>query len=557
MKPPELTTWRISRLHNLLLSRCFAVPKLQRNFVWDAARAAKLMDSVYRDMPIGSIFLWEMDRKSANLIRQSADVLPSFYNGNPKIWFVIDGQQRLSVIHQAFEGEVRQNDAGRNIDFGRLCFLVHPDQEQDFPPRIVYRKPVDGEIVPIHDILSPDWKRRMPSHANWFLAKVAKCRDQLLKYEVPVVVIRSASLEEIGEVFIRVNSQGMRITSADRAIALMGKLDVRAMAQELRQKVRDDVFTIGSIDPILMGFNLVAEKQVADGDPPKLDVMAHRWSRRIERDDKARDDFKKRWNKYQKAFLAAVQYLHVQFPIYDASYLPSANMLATLAVFFFHHPGQPDKYQRDEIRKWFWATGVGKRYSGGGYHRNLVSDAKLFQSLAQGSKRRFAFLDRLDPVLDIQSEEYNSSSARTRAFFCLLAKQGPRYLENGEEIPLGPSVVDQASLKHRHHVFPRAQLTRHFQPRAFNSLCNICFLVSRDNEMIGKKLPRKYLATYQSAGRRYFARVMKSHLIPAGKDGAVWEHGVVRAFKLFRSQRLALICKAFEKEAGIKLFRKG
>jgi hypothetical protein len=33
-------------------------------------------------------------------------------------------------------------------------------------------------------------------------------------------------------------------------------------------------------------------------------------------------------------------------------------------------------------------------------------------------------------------------------------------LENGEEIPLGPSVVSQASLKHRHHVFPRAHLMR-------------------------------------------------------------------------------------------------
>lgn len=556
MKPPELMKWKISKLHHLLLKRCFAVPKLQRNFVWDAGRSAKLLDSIYRDMPIGSIFLWEMDRKSANLIRQSADVLPSFHNGNSKIWFVIDGQQRLSVIHQAFEGQVRPNDAGRDIDFGRLCFLVHPDTEQDFPPRIVYRKPVDRELVPIRDILSPDWKRRMPSQAKWFLAKAKTCREQVLKYQVPVVVIRSATLDEIGEVFIRVNSQGMRITSADRAIALMGKLDVRAMAQELRQKVRDDVFAIGSIDPILMGFNLVSEKQVTDGDPPKLDVMAHRWSRRIERDDKVRDAFKKLWSRYQKAFLAAVQYLHGQFPVYDASYLPSANMLSTLAVFFFHHSGQPNKYQRSEIRKWFWATGVGKRYSGGGYHRNIVSDAKLFQSLAQGTKRRFAFPDRLDPVLDIQSEEYNSSSARTRAFFCLLANQGPRYLENGEEIPLGPSVVDQASLKHRHHVFPRAQLKRHFQPRAFNSLCNICFLVSRDNEMIGKKLPRKYLANYQLTGRRYFARVMRSHLIPVGKDGAVWEHGVVRAFKLFRSQRLALICKAFEKEAGIKLFRK-
>ena len=49
----------------------------------------------------------------------------------------------------------------------------------------------------------------------------------------------------------------------------------------------------------------------------------------------------------------------------------------------------------------------------------------------------------------------------------------------------------------------------------------------------------------------------KNCSISVGKDGAVWEHGVVRSFKHFRSQRLALICKTFEKEAGIKLFRKG
>jgi uncharacterized protein with ParB-like and HNH nuclease domain len=78
MKPPTLAERSIRRLHNDLLARRFAVPKLQRNFVWDPGRAAKLLDSIYRKMPIGSLFLWEMDRKSANLIRQSADVLPSF-----------------------------------------------------------------------------------------------------------------------------------------------------------------------------------------------------------------------------------------------------------------------------------------------------------------------------------------------------------------------------------------------------------------------------------------------------------------------------------------------
>src|SRR5438552_1961549 len=278
MKPPTLKKMTIRALRGHLLARRFAVPKLQRNFVWDPGRAAKLLDSMYRDMPIGSLFLWEMDRKSANLVRQSAEVLPSFNSINKHIWFVIDGQQRLSVIHQAFEAQVRKNDAGRDIDFSRLCFVVHPDRDQENPSRVVYRKPVDRQFIPIHDILAPDWKRKMPSQARGFLAKIRGCRRRLLNYPVPVVTVRSATLDEIGEVFIRVNSQGMRITSADRAIALMGKLDVRAMAQELRQRVRDEVFFLGAVDPILMGFNLISERPGLNADPPKLEAMARRWS---------------------------------------------------------------------------------------------------------------------------------------------------------------------------------------------------------------------------------------------------------------------------------------
>lgn len=557
MKPPTLKLLRIRTLRRHLLARRFAVPKLQRNFVWDPGRAAKLLDSIYKDMPIGSLFLWEMDRKSANLIRQSAEVLPSFNGANKHIWFVIDGQQRLSVIHQAFEAQVRQNDAGRDIDFGRLCFVTHPYRDQKNPSlRVVYRKPVDRQFIPIRDILAPDWKSRMPSQAGVFLTKIRACRQRLLNYPVPVVTVSSANLDEIGEVFIRVNSQGMRITSADRAIALMGKLDVRAMAHELRQKVRDEVFALGGIDPILMGFNLITERSQLDGGPPKLEAMARRWSMRIEREENEKERFRKLWHKYQNAFLLAVDYLHDRFPVHDESYLPSANMLATLAVFFFHHPGPPNRYQAAEIRKWFWATGLAQRYSGRGYHRNIVGDAKLFESLARGAKNRFVFRDRLDPVLDIQGAEYVSGSARTRAFFCLLASRKPRYLENGEVISLGHSVISHANRKHRHHVFPQAQLKGHFPSRVYNGLCNICFLVSRDNVKIGMRLPRRYLAEYREEGRQQFRRVMRSHLIPVGDNSGVWERGVVRAFKQFRKDRLALICAEFEKEAGIKLFRK-
>lgn len=560
MKPPALGTWSVRSLRRHLQKRRFAIPKLQRNFVWDARRAAKLMDSIYKDMPIGSLFLWEMDRKSANLIQQSAEVLPAFNSSNRRIWFVIDGQQRLSVVHQAFAAQERKNDAGRDINFGRLCFVVRPDRnragEISDPDRIVYRKPVGSELVPIHEILAPDWKSAMPSKAKAFMGKVKACRDRLLNYPVPVVIVRSATLDEIGEVFIRVNSQGMRITSADRAIALMGKLDIRAMAQRLRQRLRDKkIIVLATIDPILMGLNLIRERPKPQGDPPKLDLMAKRLAKLVESDEAEKKRFEKLWDRYEKAFLLTVDHLHRRFPVRSESYLPSANMLATLSVFFFYHPRPPSRYQAAEIRKWFWATGLAQRYSGRGYHRNIASDANLFYSLARGAKVRFRLTSRLDPIVDIQAAEYASHSSRTRTFFCLLASRKPRYLEDGTELSLDKDVLAYANRRHRHHVFPQSQLRGYFSPRAYNSLCNICFLVAHDNDRIGSRLPRSYLSEYRADGRPRFRAVMKSHLIPVGDDSGVWERGVVRAFKKFRQQRLAMICDGFNKAAGVKLFK--
>jgi hypothetical protein len=555
MQPATFDSWKISELHDHLLQRRFAVPKLQRNFVWDGRRAAKLLDSVYRSMPIGSLFLWEMDRKSAHLIRQSTKVLPAFSTTNPKIWFVIDGQQRLSVIYQSLMAETRKNDAGKEIDFRRLCFVVNPSEEDKFASRIVYRKEVEREFVPLADLLATDWKKRIVGGTLAFRKKVEDCRVRLLGYKVPIVKVTSASLPEIAEVFTRVNSLGMKVTAADRAIALMGKLDMHAMADELRQKILDVGFSLRGIDQILMGFNLVTEKLDLDGDPPKLEVMAKRWSKKLEADKGARESFKKLWHRYQDSFLTAVQYLRSRFPVHDESFLPSANMIATLSVFFFHHKGQPTATQAAEIRKWFWATGVGTRYSGAGYHRNIVQDAKLFQAIGEGEKRKFTFPDLIDPAQAIAAETYNASSARTRAFFCLLASLGPRYLDNGEEIPLGPGVLAPSNQTHRHHIFPRAQLRKNFAPSAYNSLCNICFLVSLDNQRIGQKLPRIYLADYKGAGRSYFQSVMKSHLIPVRPDSGVWAPGIKSGFKQFRTDRLEIICKAYEAKAGIKLFQ--
>jgi hypothetical protein len=55
----------------------------------------------------------------------------------------------------------------------------------------------------------------------------------------------------------------------------------------------------------------------------------------MEGDPAAQQQFLARWSAYREAFLKAFDYLRVQFSVLGPGFLPSVNMLATLAVFFY------------------------------------------------------------------------------------------------------------------------------------------------------------------------------------------------------------------------------
>src|SRR4051812_48908953 len=90
---------RVSQVLTCIDKGMFAIPKLQREFVWDGPKAAKLMDSIHSGMPIGSVMLWETPKSQRLHLRTHYHVLPAFSTRNRKVWFLIDGQQRISVLH--------------------------------------------------------------------------------------------------------------------------------------------------------------------------------------------------------------------------------------------------------------------------------------------------------------------------------------------------------------------------------------------------------------------------------------------------------------------------
>jgi len=226
-------------------------------------------------------------------------------------------------------------------------------------------------------------------------------------------------------------------------------------------------------------------------------------------------------------------------------------MVATLSVFFFQVP-QANAKQKREIQKWFWATGVGQRYSGRGYRDNILNDAEFFRRLASG-RGRFSVSDLVDPS-DVRRSEYNRRSSLSDSFYCLLLLLGPRYVMSGDLVP-SSEYASYANRKHRHHIFPRALLSvNHFNYRQYNSICNICLIVAEENHEFGAKRPNSYLEPYRK--KRFFKTVMKSHLIPCKSDSPMFLPGVRRAYPKFVKERHKMVCSAFEQAAGIKLFRR-
>jgi hypothetical protein len=97
--------------------------------------------------------------------------------------------------------------------------------------------------------------------------------------------------------------------------------------------------------------------------------------------------------------------------------------------------------------------------------------------------------------------------------------------------------------------------TSGFRHQKYNSICNICFLAAQDNEAWGSQSPARFLR--ELSRKQHFARTMKSHLIPYEGAASLWMRGVRRAFPKFLNERQRLICRAFEEEAGTKLFKAG
>ncbi|RPH52298.1 MAG: DUF262 domain-containing protein [Desulfobacteraceae bacterium] len=524
----------------------YAIPQLQRNYVWDKKRVCLLLDSIYNHYPTGIFLIWKAKSNMVAEIRpNNKTILPAFNLNHGRVDFIIDGQQRLTSLYGIIAGINEALDFNSIFDFRKIYFSLNSKNAE----RFVFLKLYDSarkEYIPVYEVIknSQNQLKRRFNLNNTQLREITKLKAKIQSYRFFFMYMETDSKDEVEETFIRINSQGMTVSQADALFTKMASIGLRDLVNSTRRALIKRQYN--EMKPETFIYTLSLSK----GQRTVGKVALRGFVNQFKEDEQLKSDFKDEWKKYHNAFLQTVDFMFENFGITSYYQLPSDNIFTILALFFYLNHGMPSSQQKREIKKWFWHTALGERYSGSRFNRNIPSDIQFFKKLARKKNHKYIITDKINPNDFLRYDYRRTNSSAVLGYYLFLKKLKPRYLEVGYTMMLDDATA-HINKKDRHHIFPKALLSRKgISPRWKDSFLNICFLAKKENDYIKDDYPHNYLGEFEK--KSFFGSVMKSHLIPAHSSSGVWEQSIGNGFKKFLNQRADLILNNIAKVAAIR-----
>lgn len=507
------------------------------------------MDSILKNYPIGIGLVWTAKFSQAINIRpNNKTIIPPFNKRASHADLIIDGQQRLSTLYGVLFGVSEKPEAKSFLNFNELFFNCDKKADKRF---VFSRKLSDDSAgyVRLTTLLNttPSVLRNRYKLKTWEAREAESCYTAFHSYKFYLLTFEGLEYDDVREIFIRINSAGMTVSRADTLFAKASNVDLRDHMLDTKRGLEYGYDTI-SIDALQNSLGL------AYGATKIGNVGFNAFLKKIDKNKQSNKEFEKIWKKLQYGYEEAVDFLVNTMNVTKLELLPSQNIYSILSYFFFLNQSRAKPNQMREIKKWFWHTACGDRYSGSGFNRNIPDDIKFFQRLAKGINAKYPITEKILPIDFLKSSYKNSGASSSNAYFIMLRNKKPKYLLNGHEMLLD-NTSSISNRKDRHHIFPLAFLKRrNVNLKWINSIANICYLESDENVYIRDKHPKDYLEEYKRL--KHFGSVMKSHLIPYDKASPIWERNFQKAFVDFINLRGKLIINEIEKLAGAKVFDK-
>lgn len=204
-KPSHLT---YEQLKSKIETGNMLIPQFQRDFVWNKAEAAKLLDSILKGYPIGSFILWETKERLRTIKNIGGISLPTPKAGD-SVYYVLDGQQRITSIYASLSGAI----IGK-ADYSKLFIDLTADESQE----IVVMN-VDGlqatDYISITMLLSNSPADIFAAYGSepQKIEKIFNYQKKFTTYQFPIIEISNADLEIATDIFTRVNNGGKSLAT--------------------------------------------------------------------------------------------------------------------------------------------------------------------------------------------------------------------------------------------------------------------------------------------------------------------------------------------------------
>jgi len=555
------------------------LPDIQRPFVWSNAKVRDLFDSMYKGFPVGYLLFWEngaVEGSKQIVAGEKAHKIPNR--------LIVDGQQRLTSLYAVFRGR-------KVLDADYKERLI----EVAFNPKTCKFDVADAAIR-----RDPEWianisemwssKRSSRKIVNDYIEQASKKSSlteeeeevaahnldrlfDLQKYPFTALEIApSVDEEQVADIFVRINSEGVKLNQADFILTLLsvfwdkGRAALEHFCRTARKAPSpgDGASPFNHfIDPdpdqllrvsIALGFSRGRLKSV-------YQILRGKDAETGEFSPQLRDKQFAVLEEAQGHVLNLTNWHQFLSALVGAGFRSGemiSSQTALLYSYAFYLMGRvrfkiPEHKLQKSIGRWFFFSTLSGRYTSS---PETVMDADL--NRIKGLETGEQFLAVLDGLIANEvTDDYwaitlpadlATSSARNPQLFAYVASQnrlGARVLFSHKSVAdlIDPALKTKKKPLERHHLFPRAWLERNGigEQTDINQMANYALLEWPENIDISDDGPGDYLP---EISQRYVGKIdewnkmLADHALPLN-----WERMEYSTFLDQRRKLMAAIIK--------------
>lgn len=529
-----LMQYSVEAILGLIDAKQFVIPEIQRPFVWKRSQVRDLIDSLYNGYPTGYIITW----KNPNVKTKNGSIA----NGKHVL---IDGQQRITALMAAIAGEeVLDEDFNKSrikIAFNPMAedptkrFAVQDAstlKDKKWIPDISKIFKVDFDQFTFSINYSNDNKGIKPNEVNNILTKLKGIANR----QIGVIELdHSLDIDEVTEIFIRINSKGTALSQSDFVMSKMASDTVHggnllrkvvdyfchlavkpdfisqmekdeefaktSYAQKIKwlSKDYDDIYDPDYGDMLRVSFMYSFNRgKLAD----LVSLLSGRdFLTREFREDIVEDSYRKLSIGIQK-FINEYNFSQFVLVIRGAGFKSSKMLNSQMTLDFAYmlflklmdDDSVPQAQEKRYVQKWFVLSTLTGRYVGS-------PESVMSRDIRNIQEKGFlTYFDEIEASVLSDTfwnvtlpQNLETTSVNSPAFNTFLAAQD--YLKCNSFLQKGTMVTDLITISGDvHHIFPKAYLRKNGidAKGRYNQVANYTYLDTQVNKAIGEDAPNVY-----------------------------------------------------------------